>query len=265
MWLSEVEAELRQQAAKLNFFDASAWLGNTPDFPIMREGTPELLGDIQKKSYIDKALVSHWVCGNDSSQGGNRRLLQEIDGHDNWYATITVNPLFPEDPESPGSPEWEWDRKVKAVRIFPSAFKFALVDWCVGSLCEMLIERHLPLFVFHSEADFRDLYQLANRYPELQIIIESQPRKIMYNVRMILPLMKACPNIHLEISNFCTQGMIEYTAKTLGAERLIFGTFAPANDPLVPIGMLLQADIPWDDKLSIAGGNIAGLISEVQS
>ena len=81
---------------------------------------------------------------------------------------------------------------------------------------------------------------------------------------MLLPLMQACSNVHVEISNFCALGLIEYTVNALGPDRLLFGTFAPANDPLVPIGMLLQADISDKSRLAIAGGNIRRIISEVR-
>lgn len=265
MWPGEVEAQLREEARSLDLFDASAWLGRTSAFPLMEEGTPELVENILSRSYINGALVSHWMGREDCSQESNQLLLSEIEGHSNWYATITLNPLFPQDPGSPGSSEWLWPEKVKAARVFPATFKYALVDWCVGALCERLIEKRFPLFVFHTETSFQDLYQLARRYPELRIVLESQVKKILYHSRMLLPLMKACPNIYLEISNYCAQGMIEYTVNTLGAERLVFGTFIPANDPFVPLGLLLQAELSQEDKQAIAGGNIRRMISEVRS
>ena len=77
--------------------------------------------------------------------------------------------------------------------------------------------------------------------------------------------MKACPNIFLEISNYSAQGLIEYTVNALGPERLVFGTFAPANDPLVPLGLLLQADISPEAKRAIAGNTMRRIVSEVRS
>ena len=264
MWPSEIEAELRKQAQALDLFDASSWLGRTTAFPLMDEGTPELLARVHKDSSIRGALVSHWRASQDCSQETNRLLLRQIAERDNWYATLSLQPLLPADPDSPSSPQWVWPAKARAVRVFPASFNYPLVDWCVGSLCELLIERRLPLFVLHTETTFQDLYALASCYPKLRIVLESQTRKILYHLRVILPLMKVCPNIHLETSNLCAQGMIEYIVKNLGADQLVFGTFAPANDPLVPLGMLLQADISEADKLAIAGGNMRRLVAEVQ-
>lgn len=263
MWPYELEEQLRREARALDAFDAGSWLGRTPAFPSMKEGTPELLEKIHERVGIGGALVSHWLGSQDCSQEPNGLLLREIEGHDNWYAVLTLQPLFPADPGAPCSPEWAWPGRAKAARVFPATFRFSLVEWCVGSLCEFLIERRVPLFVFHTETTFQDLYAIAQRYPDLRIVLESQVKKIMYHTRMVLPLLKACPNIYLEISNFCTQGMIEYTVNALGADRLVFGAFVPVNDPLAPLGLLLQADIPQDCKRAIAGGTIRGLISEV--
>lgn len=263
MLLSEVEARFRQQAGALDLFDASAWLGRTPTFPLMPSGTPELIEAVHSRAHINGALVSHWMSSQDCSQESNRLLVREIEGHDNWYATLTLNPLFPQDPQSPGSSHWVWPDQARAARVFPATFQYAMVDWCVGTLCQLLIDRRMPLFVFHTETSFEHLYHIANRYPELRIVLGSQTKKILYHTRMLLPLLEACPNIYLEISNFCSQGLIEYTANTLGPRRLIFGTFAPANDPWAPLGMLLEANISQDAKRAIAGGNIRQIISEV--
>jgi len=265
MELEETKARMREEAESLDLFDASAWLGYTSAFPLMEEGTPERLESVHRKSFIREALVSHWASSGDSSLADNNCLLKGIDGHDNWYATITLNPLFPPDPGSPASAGWTWPKKVKAARVFPAAFRYALTDWCAGSLCELLLERRLPLFVLHTETTFQDLYQIAKRYPKLPIVLEGQTRKIIYHMRMVLPLMKECPNVHLEISNLCSQGMVEYVVQNIGPGQLIFGTFAPANDPLVPLGLLLGANISRDEKRAIAGGNIRRIIKEVHS
>jgi len=264
-WLTEVESQLREQMASIEWLDASAWLGRTSEFPLMEEGTPELLDRIHHDRHVCGALVSHWLSERDPSPEVNQRLLCAVSSRADWYAALTLHPLYPEDADSPASPEWVWHEKVKAVRVFPTSYNYPMVDWCVGSLCELLIERRLPLVVFHNQTSFRDLHDLAQVYPELRIVVESQTTKSIYHHRTVLPLMKACPNIFLEISNFCGPDMIKYTVDTLGPERLIFGTFAPAMDPLVPMGMLLQSGLDDEDKRAIAGGNIRRLISEVRS
>jgi len=262
--LNEIELRLAGEIEALDAFDASAWLGRTNDFPLMCEGTAQLIEAVHARCGIRGALLSHWLCRDDSSQQGNDLLLRAIDGHADWFAALTLHPLLPGQIDGPASPDWRWPSNVKAVRVFPASFNYALVDWCVGTLCEILVERRLPLVVIHTETSLQELYELARRYPKLPIILETQVKKISYHARMVLPLLKACPNIRLEMSNYCAHGMIEYTVRALGPDRLVFGTFAPACDPLTPLGLLLQADISWDDKKAVAGANMRQIISEAR-
>lgn len=249
---------LQEEISALDIFDAEAWLGKTSFFPLMDEGTPDLLAGLQKRHGIKGALVSHWFLKKYSALESNQYLLKQIAGRPDWQAVITALPLFPEDP-------WLIDsRQVKAVRVYPETFRFPLVDWCAGSLCAMLVEKAMPLFVFHTETAFRDIHAIAKKFPELKIIVESQTKKIIYHARTALALMKECPNVRLEISNWYSPGLLEYAAQHIGGHRLIFGSFMPANDPLVTIGLLLNSKLSVADKKKIAGGNIRRIISEVK-
>jgi predicted TIM-barrel fold metal-dependent hydrolase len=69
----------------------------------------------------------------------------------------------------------------------------------------------------------------------------------------------------LETSNLVGAGLVEYSVRAFGPERLIFGSFLPVNDPLVGLGMILDAEIPLDQKGLIAGGNLRRLIGEVRT
>ncbi len=247
-----------EMISSLEIFDAEGWLGTTSFFPLMDEGTPDLLISLQEKLGMGGMLVSHWLDGRYTPFESNRILIDQTAGRPDWHVVLTALPLFPEE-------KWFIDAaKVKAVRIYPATFGFAMGDWCAGSLCEMLLEKRMPLFVFHHEADFEDIYRLAKKYPSMNIVIESQAKKIIYSARKALALMKECANIYMETSNWYGPGLLEYMAGNIGSSRLIFGSFMPANDPLAAAGLLAYSDLPRSDRKLIAGGNIRRLISEVK-
>jgi uncharacterized protein len=108
------------------------------------------------------------------------------------------------------------------------------------------------------------VYEIAKAFPKLPIVIETQVQKILYHTRPLFALMRDCRNVLLETSNFVGAGFMEYAVRGFGAERLLFGSFLPVNDPLVAMGMVLDAGIPEEQKALIAGGNLRRLISEVQ-
>jgi predicted TIM-barrel fold metal-dependent hydrolase len=105
---------------------------------------------------------------------------------------------------------------------------------------------------------------MANAFPELPIVVESQVQKILYHTRPLFALMSHCRNVFLELSNFAGPGFVEFATREFGAERLIFGSFWPVNDPLVAIGMVIDAEISRDEKALIAGENLRRLIGTVQ-
>ena len=260
--IERMVADRRSQAERLRFFDAEIWLGRPAGFPCAPEITVEEIPQILQERYLTGGLVSHWRSATYSAQEANQALLDAMaNAGENLYAVWTGLPLFPqEDGPLPGV--GDLPEIVRAVRIFPKAHKFPMTEWCIGSLCEWLIDRKLPLFVWHTEMDWPSLYQLARAFPALSIVVESQVQKILYHTRALFPLMRDCRNVLVELSNFAGQGFVEYAVREFGPERLIFGSFLPVSDPLVPIGMVLDSAISDADRKLIAGDNLRRLIGE---
>jgi predicted TIM-barrel fold metal-dependent hydrolase len=72
--------------------------------------------------------------------------------------------------------------------------------------------------------------------------------------------MKACKNIFVESSNLIGQDNVSYFVKSLAADRILFGSFLPVNDPYASMGMILDADISRSDMEKVAGLNLKSLI-----
>jgi len=262
-WVRERIERYREAVNRLELFDCSLWLGYPEGFPLARELQLDELKKEMENHNIKGGLVSHWLGNTLSAQAGNKVLLARspmFKAH--MYSIWTGLPLYPTDaPPLPGmgTP----DKCMRGVRIFPSSHNFILEDWVIGSLCEWLLLHNLPLFVWHTEVTWTSLHRLALRYPNLIIILETQTKKILYHTRVLFALMRECPNIYIETSNFVGSGYIEHTVHEFGAQRLIFGSFLPVNDPFVAIGMIIDSEIHENDKKLIASGNLKRIIREV--
>ncbi|MGO8702399.1 MAG: hypothetical protein ACLQVA_01175 [Candidatus Brocadiia bacterium] len=261
--IKEMADRRRDAAEKLRFFDAGIWLGEPTGFPLAHELSPDGLGAALKGRCITGGLVSHWHGKTVSAQDGNEALTRALEGRrDEVYATWTALPLLPgEGGRLPGA--GPLPGQVKATRIFPKTHNFPLTSWCIGGLSEWLASRRMPLFIWHTELDWKSMYELARAFPKQEIVVETQTQKILYHTRPLFALMRDCRNVRVELSNFAGQGFIEYAVREFGAERLIFGSFLPVNDPLVPIGMVLDAKISEAEKALIAGGNLRRIVNEV--
>ena len=262
--IKKMTQERAELARKLSFCDCNIWLGRPEGFPLSEELCANSLNEVLDKRFVTGGLVSHWRGKTISAQDGNESVLQDLRRkqrgsicHLDSAAPVPSEPArFPVLQKLP--------REVRAVRIFPKSHHFPMTDWCIGSLCEWLVERRMPLFIWHTELDWPSMYEIARKFPKLSIVIETQVQKILYHTRPLFLLMRDCRNILLETSNFAGQGFVEYVAREFGPDRLIFGSFLPVNDPLVAMGMILDAEIPQDQKELIAGGNLRRLITEVR-
>jgi hypothetical protein len=260
--------ERRQQAESLRPFDANAWLGEPAGFPLAREMQAPELGGALRGCGIRSALVSHWAGLRVAPQAGNGALAQALGGAgEGLRACWTGLPLFPREvgplPGTGGLAAGSLPQ-VDAVRLFPRSHNFPLTSWALGELCSWLTDHRLPLFLWHVEIDWPSLHALAVAFPRLAIVVETQTQKILYQNRALFALMKDCPNVHAETSNLAGADFLRWAARELGARRLLFGSFLPVNDPWVALGMILEADLSWEEKRLVAGDNLRRLLPEAR-
>jgi len=267
--LESIAREKRARIARLGFRDASAWLGPPAGFPLAREADLPRLRALLGEFGIEGALVSHWSGLTVSPEHGNRALFAALEGAagaggPRLLGVATGVPLLPA-PAGGGPPAplpgVAADHPLLAgVRLFPRSHNFPLAAWMVGGLCDWLVERRLPLFVWHEETDWPALHALASAFPALPIVVETQARKILYHSRPLFGLLRACPGVRVETSNLVGADFLAYAARSFGARRLLFGSFLPVNDPLAAMGMLLDAELPEEEVRRIAGGNLLELV-----
>lgn len=262
-WIHEESERRREEASALGWVDVGVWLGQPVGFPYAQElPAPELPGYLSRYGMAG-ALVSHWDSVRLSAQEGNAALLDsEAELPESTWTIWTGLPLFPreQDPIPGGTVS---SGRIRGVRLFPKTHRYPLASWTVGSLCAWMRERRIPLFLQHVETEWREVYELAHAHPELRIVVESQWQKILYHIRPLYGLLQSCPQVLLEISNFAAADLLAHAARELGAERLMYGSFAPVSDPFVGMGMILDSGLSAEQKALIAGGNARGLIAAV--
>ena len=258
--IEQMTLERRELAQRLRFFDSNVWLGRPEGFPLAEELAPHALKDALASRCVVGGLVSHWRGKTASAQDGNEAVVRALEGPgEELLAVWTGLPLYPHEAGPlPGSAELP--SIVRAVRVFPKSHNFPFTRWCVGSLCEWLASGDTPLLVWHTEIEWDQLYRLAQAFPSLPIVVETQTQKILYHTRPLFALMRDCANVHVELSNFAGAGFIEDAVREFGSERLLYGSFLPVNDPLVAIGMVLDAQISESAKTLIAGDNLRRLV-----
>jgi len=97
---------------------------------------------------------------------------------------------------------------------------------------------------------------LARRYPEARILMAHMGADFTFGCNAI----RDCPNVWSDMcGTYCETGMIDYALRTLGAERVLFGTDAPGASFLNNLHKVLDTPLTAEQKCMIFHDNAEGL------
>jgi hypothetical protein len=130
----------------------------------------------------------------------------------------------------------------------------------IRSLFDEMIRFRIPLSVLHTQMDFETIEELAAVTPELNIIIESGNRKLIYHIEKVFKALRKFPNIYLCSYNFCNwQGHEKLISEGL-SKRLIYGSHAPVFSADVMMAPIIMAKFSWEKKCDFAGNNLRSIL-----
>ena len=119
-----------------------------------------------------------------------------------------------------------------------------------------------PRLVKQTENTFEEIEQMAKNEPEINFIIASGDRKMLYHIEELTRLIATYPNIYLATGNVCNVFALEDLVKAGLTEKLLYGSMAPFLDPGQAIAPVVLGDFDWETKCAIAGNNFRKLLGE---
>lgn len=191
------------------------------------------------------------------------------DAREGNYETLAVSRSNPEvlpvatvDPRACYGVEEEIARAAKAgfvaLRVFPEHQGWSIDSELFTMVADACARHSLPLMV-STEAQ-------GKPSQALRAAGESQCPIILLNANYpvqgeALYVLERRPNTYLCSRFFVTPYAYEEAVKRVGAERLVFGTDAPANGIRQVVSVIMRSSLSDADKKAILGGNILGLIA----
>jgi len=153
---------------------------------------------------------------------------------------------------------------VRAVKIFPQTYGFAVNDLDLGPLLAALEEAGI-VTIFDRSHDGHPDIQIG--WDEIRWVGETFPRlKLLLHgvrweaTRQLTPLAHHLPNLYFEFSNYQGNRMLEYWCREIGHERLLFGTQAMQKSLGAARAYVDYSELTPDQRNAIAGGNLARLL-----
>lgn len=233
------------------------------------EDDARLLIDSAKRSGVEKMVLFslHTTVPREPTMAQCREAndyalkIRDI-APDVFYPFCYVNPMYPEESAA------EIDRCVGEGRM--CGIKLWVARRATDKGLDPIMERAVALDVpvlqhawekttgnLVGESFPWDVADLAKRHPEARIIMAHLNGCGLRGLAAVAD----CPNLVVDTSGGDPEsGIVEAAVKTLGANRVVFGSDAPIRHYAVQLGKTLGTDLPDDVKRDILWNNTVRLL-----
>jgi predicted TIM-barrel fold metal-dependent hydrolase len=260
----------------LPFFDANCVAGRTvrPLPTAMPHEPADLMAELSAHG-VPEALMAHAHAVERDITTGNAEVVELARQSSGGVHPVWVIPQHSAlDIPDPGEFLAEMLRHdVLAVRVLAASYHGHVVDeWALGPVWRELESHRIPVLIEGSDLSrypdqpsrgfsATNIHQICRTFPRLPVVL----LRINFScLRIIVPLLRECPNLRVEISYFTAHRGLEQVVNHAGATRVVFGSGLPWTPPGPALASLLYAEISPADKALIAGDNLRGLLSDVR-
>lgn len=225
--------------------------------------------------YLDRCGVERGIINNVRCQeaktpsefiAGNREVARYVDRYQGRFlGACVVNPTFIEE----------------ALREIEDCRKQLGFVW-VGELCnyetgwkystkefELLVQQVERLnMVLDVHTELEEMEYIIQKCPQATIVFphfgDSHEGSHIFKR---IDLVARNRNCYIDTSGYGhdRMGMLEYAVKTVGAERVLFGSDFSINDPGTVIARINRAFLTPEQRSRILGGNLQALLKKVQA
>jgi predicted TIM-barrel fold metal-dependent hydrolase len=183
-------------------------------------------------------------------------LLELIDGESRLIPQFVVNPAADDFERFAASAK---EAGVRSVRILPRRHGYPFRHWVMDDWLDWAIAESLSLWIPAEEIDPNELYDTLKAYLRVKVVLYE----VHYvHLAWALPLLRCLPQVAAEISRVVTTDGIPLLMRTVGRERLLFGSRFP-DSPMAPqLYALHHCNLDEGSLRAICGGNLERLLKK---
>ena len=247
-------------------FDANMALGRRNDRRVLFDSVEDALREMDRAG-VARALVYSTVAASDPV-GGNRRLEAMLEGEPRLV------------PQLIGSPAWDDLQRfadgmkagrASSMRMLPALHGYPLRPWAVGEWFEWAAAARVPVWLpvnyasprrgqvlgYLDEFDPSALYDTLSDFPDLNVVLAE----VQYpQAPWALALLRALPNLHMEISRFVSTDGVAKLLGIAGESRVLFGSRFPDSPLAAQLYHLHRYGLPESTLRALCAGNLDRLL-----
>jgi predicted TIM-barrel fold metal-dependent hydrolase len=222
-------------------------------------------------AYLDKTGVERGIINSQRCQekgtpaefvAGNREVARFAEKHKGRFVgACVVNPQFV-------------DEALKEVEYCRRQLGFV---W-VGELCnymapyeytirefELLVKEIVRLgMVLDVHTEHEEIDYVVSKFPEATIVFPHFGDEREYDhIFKRIDLVAKHPNCYMDTSGYGhdRMGMLEYAVKTIGPDRVLFGSDFSINDPGTVLARIHNSFLTEEQKAKVLAGNLEALLA----
>jgi predicted TIM-barrel fold metal-dependent hydrolase len=264
--LTNVLADYQARKKANSFFDINCWLDFTDTEKFHDLDSVGKLTTWLADKGIARAVITHSESFRYEPYIGNDNLAPIIKDSANLYGGMVLTPeILYNGLQLATYVQDKIKQKFVIARFFPKKYYHSMADFAVGQILDYLQDIKLPVMIWHGEASWEEVDSICHNHPGLPLIIDGNPTKLLYHNRNYIALLEAHPNLYIEAHGLIQFEELDWLVSRFGAERIIFGSYAPYNDPDVTMANICYSQMDPDSQNKISGQNLDRLISQINT
>jgi len=210
----------------------------------------ETLLRMMANNQVDEALTCSLKAIQYNFSTGNDQTLDLCRAHPSLHPVAVVDPR--QAPDCLAEVERCASAGFVAFRFFREYQGWAIANQSFKHLLQAIVQTGKPVIV-HTPAsgDATALLDIAGGW-DIPVVLASITYSILSEA---LAVVTDGPNFYLEAHRVALPGQVEAMIETVGAERLMFGSWAPLFSQRPSMDMVLESEISQADKSLILSGN----------
>jgi len=222
-----------------------------------------------EKTGVQRGIINAQRCNDARSPAdfiaGNREVARYVEKYKGRFVgACVVNPLF-------------IDEALKEIEYCKKELGF---NW-VGELCnyggatgykytidefDLLVAQISKLnMVLDVHTQFEEMHYIIQKFPKATIVFPHFGDD--HEMFRRIALVASHPNTYIDTSGFGIDhvGMLEHAVKTIGEDRVLFGSDFSINCPSSVLGRIQNAFLTDEQKQKLLSGNLEALLTKVRS
>ena len=153
------------------------------------------------------------------------------------------------------------------IKLNPLRHAYVADAECLDPIIEAARELHIPVFIHSGHAPYAlpwSIALLAERFPDVNIVMIHMGHGHGVYIDAALKMARRYSNLYLEMSGMPMNSKIKEAYKTVGSDRIFFGTDAPFHHPTIEMQKVITSGLTEKEIEDVFYNNLQKFMAQYE-